>query len=117
LAGTIFEKKCGRVFAEHFLGRPAVDFFGAFVPEQNILIEIANENGILCLVQQRGLFANLRFSAFTLGDVAANRDVLVGFSFGVEKRNDRCVDPVMTAVFRAISYFSAPDFSARDSGP
>ncbi len=117
LAGTIFEEKRRCVFAEHFFSRPAVDFFGAFVPEQNILIEIAYENGILCLVQQCGLFANLLFSAFTLGDVAANRDVLVGLSFGVEKRNDRCVDPVITTVFRPISYFSTPDFSARDSGP
>ena len=117
LRGTIFEKELFGVFANHFFSRPAVDFFGALVPEQNVLIEIAHENGILRLVQQRRLFANLLFSAFALGDVATNRDVLVGFSFSVEKRNDRRVYPVVSSVFGAISYLSAPNFSARDRGP
>ncbi|HEY0367599.1 MAG TPA: hypothetical protein VGC73_14105, partial [Pyrinomonadaceae bacterium] len=39
--GTVFEKECFGVFAEHFFSRPAVDFFGALVPEQDTLREIA----------------------------------------------------------------------------
>ena len=53
LPGTIFEEELFGVFSNHFFGRPAVDFFGAFIPEQDVLIEIAYKDGILCLVQQR----------------------------------------------------------------
>ena len=81
------------------------------------LIEIADENRILCLVQQRGLLTNLLFGAFPLGYVAANGDVLVRFSFSVEERNDRCIYPVIASVFGAISDLSAPDFPARYRGP
>src|SRR6185369_14917599 len=94
-----------------------VDFFGALVPEQNTLVEIAHENGVLRLVQEGRLFLNLFFSAFAFGDVATNRDVLVRLSFRVKKRNDRCVYPVVSSIFGAISYFAAPNLSASNRGP
>src|ERR1044072_3021642 len=116
LRGTIFEKDLG-ILATHFFSRPAVNFFRALVPEQNILIEIAYEDGVLRLVQKLGLFANLLLGPFSLRYVAANRDVLVRFFFRVQEGNDRGVDPVIASIFGAIFYLSTPDFPARYRGP
>ncbi len=84
---------------------------------KNILIEVAHENRVLRLVQQRSLLANLLLGSFAFGYVAADRDVLVGFSFGVEKRNYRRVDPIVTAVLGAILDLATPYFAARDRRP
>ena len=66
---------------------------------------------------KRGLLADLFLGTFAFGDVAANRDVLVGFSFGVKKRNDRRINPIVASIFGAILYLTAPNFAARDRGP
>src|ERR1041385_8520755 len=59
LRRVLFKENVFRVLADHFFSRPAIDFFGALVPEQNILIEITYQNGVLRLGQQRGLLAHL----------------------------------------------------------
>src|SRR5690349_7994466 len=117
LRRTFSVKKLLRVFADHVFGRPAVNFFRALVPEQDVVIEIAHQDRVLCLVQQLGLLANLLFSAFTLGDVTTNRDVLVGFAFAVEKGDDSRVNPIEAAVLGAVFYLTTPNFAARYRGP
>src|SRR5262249_38402398 len=87
------------------------------VPVKNFVIEIAHENRILRLVQQLRLLVNLLFRSFAFGDVAADRHVLIRFALGVQERNYRGVDPVIAAVLGAISYLTAPDFTAGDRGP
>ena len=66
---------------------------------------------------KRSLLANLFLGAFAFGDVAANRDVLVGFSFSVKKRDYRRVDPIVASVLGAILYFATPNLAARDRRP
>ena len=39
------------VLADGFLGGPAIHALGSFVPEQNVLIEIAHQNCVLRLIQ------------------------------------------------------------------
>src|SRR5689334_3446736 len=48
---TVFEKDILRVLADYFFSGPPVNLFGALVPEQNIVVEIAHQNGVLSLVQ------------------------------------------------------------------
>src|ERR1051326_5547278 len=104
-------------FADRLFGGPAINLFGALVPEQNILLEIAHQNGVLRLVQQRRLLAILLFRALSFRDVAANRNVLIGYSCLVKKRDDGGIDPVVTAILRPVLYLAAPDLTARDRGP
>jgi hypothetical protein len=81
------------------------------------MVQVAHQDGVLCLVQQLSLFPNLLLSAFALSNVTANRDVLVGLSRCVEKRNYRGINPIVTAILRAVLYLTAPDFAACYRGP
>src|SRR5215213_551765 len=103
--------------ADRFLSSPTVDVLCSLVPVKNLMTKIAHENRILRLVQERGLFQYSLLGAFALGYVAADRDVLVGFSFGVQERNDRRIYPVVASILGAIPYLAAPDFAARNGGP
>ena len=44
-------------------------------------------------------------------------DVLIGFAFGIKKRNYRRIHPINTAVLRAIAKFAFPDLAGGDRGP
>jgi len=50
-------------------------------------------------------------------DVAADRDILVWFSFSVKEGNYGRINPVVRAVFGSVLYFTTPDLAAGDRGP
>src|SRR5690349_3253725 len=51
LCRTFFKKDVFRVSADYFFSGPPIDLFSPLVPEQNVLVEIAHQNGVLSLVQ------------------------------------------------------------------
>src|SRR5690349_20311846 len=51
LCRTVFEKDVFRVPTNYFCSGPPIDLFSPLVPEQNGLVEIAHQNGVLSLVQ------------------------------------------------------------------
>src|SRR6185369_16203342 len=90
---------------------------GSFIPEQNILVEVADEDGIVSLIQQRRLLADLFLGSFAFRDVTSDRNVLVRLTLGIKEWNYRGVDPVKAAVLGAILNLTTPDLSARYCGP
>ncbi|OIQ87435.1 hypothetical protein GALL_306860 [mine drainage metagenome] len=52
-----------------------------------------------------------------LGDVGADRDVLVGFSPAVQERHDGGIDPVVFALFVAVPDLAFPHISLRNGAP
>ncbi len=51
--------ECFHALAEHLLRRPAIQALGALVPETYGPVEVADHDGVLRAVQQRGLLAYL----------------------------------------------------------
>ncbi len=52
-----------------------------------------------------------------VGDVGADRDVLVGSAGGIQERYDRALYPVEFPVLAAVADLTLPDFAVRDSAP
>jgi hypothetical protein len=61
-------EKSANIPANGFLARPAIHALGSLVPKQNFSFEIANEDRVLRLVQERRLFRDLLLGLFALGD-------------------------------------------------
>ena len=75
------------VLAAHFGGGPAINALGAFVPEQQMAVEIAHGDGVARLVEQRGLLADLQLGlAALLFEPAFLAEPVDGF---VEDRPDQ----------------------------
>src|SRR5262245_19075459 len=55
-------------------GVPAVKIFGASIPKQDIVIQVANDNGVTRLIQEGGLFADALVGPPLLGDVVDGQD-------------------------------------------
>ena len=52
------EQKLFDVFAGSLNRRPAVNAFGAVIPENNLPVQVAHDNRVVCFVQQGGLLAD-----------------------------------------------------------
>src|SRR6185436_7860576 len=96
---------------------PIVHAFRTLIPEKNIVVEVSHQNRVLRLIEEGGLLTDAFLRQFALGDVIANCNVLVGLTVGMNKRNYRGVDPIVTSVLRAILYFAAPNLSAGNCRP
>ena len=66
---------------------------------------------------QRGLLAQQVLGSLPLGDVVADRHVLVGPARLVEERDDRRVHPVGRAVLRAVPQLALPDPAGGNRAP
>src|SRR5688572_18220514 len=73
------------VLADHVVPAPAIKLFGAFVPKDNAILQIAHDDGVMSLVEQFGLLAVLFLGAFALGDFGAEFGVhLLGAFAGAQ---------------------------------
>ena len=101
------------------LGRqPAANHLqGAADPRDRVLHLVRHDGRHLAKTRQRGLLAELGLRLLPIGDVVANRHVLVRLPPLVQEGHDRGIDPVVRAVLRAVADFPSPDPSVRDRVP
>jgi hypothetical protein len=78
---------------------------------------VRDDRGHLAKTGERRLLAQLLLRPLAIGNLVANRHVLVRLSAFVKKRDDRGVDPVDRAVLRAVADLAAPDPAVRDRVP
>src|SRR5262249_7137940 len=93
----------GDALPQHVFKRPAVYALGTFVPIQDVVFKIADEDRVLSFVQQRGLLTNSLFGEFPLGNIETNRDILKRLTALVEKGHYRRIDPIDRTVFRSVA--------------
>src|SRR5437763_7617406 len=61
--------------------------------------------------------ANLFFGSFALGNIGTNGYVLARFTIFVKEGDDRRVDPIIGAIFRAVLDLAVPDLAVCDGPP
>ncbi len=64
--GFVLEEELVGVFVNGLRGSPAIHSLGAFVPIDKAILQVADHNRVLRLVQQRGLFPQFGFGHFVL---------------------------------------------------
>ena len=57
------------------------------------------------------------FSAFAFGNIRANTDILIGLSRLIDKGDDGGVDPIITAIFAAVTNLASPYFTRHHGLP
>jgi hypothetical protein len=105
------------IAAQHFLQPPAVDTLGALVPVKNVILKIADDDGILRVIQKGCLLPDAFFGQLALGDVEADRRVLKGLSPLVNERNDGRIDPINGTILGPVAKFAVPRLSVSNGGP
>ena len=68
--GIFLEQEFVGVLTEGFRRGPAVQSLGAPVPVENALLHVDDANGVLRLVEQRGLLPDLFLGVFARGHIA-----------------------------------------------
>ncbi len=100
---------CGR------LGETASeDLHRASDAGQRIAHFMRDHGGHLSELHESRLLAQRRLGPLPLGDVVANRDVLMRPAIVPEKRDDGRIDPIQRAVLGAVADLSAPDMAVGD---
>src|SRR5438045_2587846 len=59
-----------KVFANHLLASPPIHFFRALVPETDLVIKIAHDDGVVAQIEQARLFGKLLLGLFAFGNIA-----------------------------------------------
>src|SRR5690606_9272119 len=111
------EKHIDNAAAEYFSNVHPVDLLGPTIPKKDVVIQVADKDRIARLIEKLRLLADPVFCEFPLRDIKTDRNILIRLSAVIEKRNDRCIDPVILTVLRLVSKFAVPGLSVRDSDP
>ena len=82
-----------------FVPRPAVDALGALVPVKDPALRLENDDGVLRLVEQRGLLLDLPLDAVVLGHVAQDLRQADDLALVVLHRRNRDKHIELAAVF------------------
>src|SRR5439155_6275148 len=83
IRGKLGEEQRLGGLADRLVGRPAVEARGTFIPVDDPLVEVADENGVTGFVEQGGLFADFLLGLFALGDVGVDDEDGFGSAAGV----------------------------------
>ena len=79
--------------------------------------QLANNRELRRTIQLCCLLANFVFRVLLLRNVVTNRYVVMGFVMFIKKRNDRRIDPIDRAVFRAVANLTLPNLAAGNRSP
>src|SRR5215204_1732180 len=117
LLGVLLIPRIAGAGADDLFPGPPVGALRPLIPIDDAVLQVADDDGLPRLVEERRLLVYALLGALALGDVVTDGDVLVWLALGVEEGDDGRVHPVERAVLGAVANLPAPDAAGGDSRP